>query len=159
MAGFYARPPSGANRHVHMTSADPVLSRNGSCVVRHSKCGAPHNRAISSRNWGSRQIRRMRAVPDGGRNFCAAANGRQYQNPTLRMWPPSPIGHQFRNHLVGSEEIAALTKRAKTVLPYSIPLLGEGVLRRAYQPSSGLFEAPQKSRRSTNRIAACHSLQ
>jgi hypothetical protein len=37
-----------------MTSADPVLSRNGSCVVRHSKCGAPNNRAISPRNGGSR---------------------------------------------------------------------------------------------------------
>jgi len=54
----------------------------------------------------------------------APAKRRQCQNPTLRMWPPSPIGHQFRDHLVESEGIAALTKRANTVLPYSIPLLG-----------------------------------
>ena len=52
MAGFYARPPSGANRHVHMTSADPVLSRNGSCVVRHSKCGAPNNRGYFFQKFG-----------------------------------------------------------------------------------------------------------
>jgi hypothetical protein len=33
------------------------------------------------------------------------------------MWPPSPIGHQFRDHLVESEGIAALTKRANTFCP------------------------------------------
>ena len=146
VAGFCARPPVRANRHVHMTSADPVISRNGSRVVRHSKFGSPMAKSAHFwQNQGSRKVRRMTAVPAVG----IFAPQRRGGSARTRLSGCGRRAHQFRDHLVG----------AKNVLLCSIPPLSEGVLRRAYQPSSGLFEAPRKSQRSTNRIAACHSLQ
>src|SRR6516164_3824919 len=102
--------------------------------------------AISSRNLGFSTDPPHSRCPRWRSEFLRRSERAAVPEPNPPDVAAEADSHQFRNHLVGSEEIAALTKRAKTVLPYSIPLLGEGVLRRAYQPSSGLFEAPQKSR-------------